>query len=175
MSNPLDRAARQPDHTSVTSEQAGGTSRANLSRLLLHVDRSAVIACAERMLARFDVDDMRPPERGLILVALDDGAMGMPFHIGEVPVSTSHVALKHPASATVCEGGAAILRDDSALARAIAVLDAVQEQSIEPANEIAELLRQADEAKRTKDAVIQRIVEQTRVDFSVISGDPDAA
>jgi len=138
------------------------------------LDRAAVIACAERALSAFKAEDASPPECGFTLLPLQDGALGQRFFLGEVPVSVSHVSLKHK-NGTICHGGAVIMRDDIELARSIAILEAVLSQCVEPMPEPAELLRQAIAVSSERDSAMQAAIDRTRVDFSILPGGADAA
>lgn len=148
--------------------------RSQLTASLLWVRREDVLACAERVSERFEVRDLDAPENGIALLSMEDGALGDAFNAGEIPLSISHVSLKHCETGREVEGGAVVMRDDPALARAIAVIDASLQQDEESDEELTELLREGAARQRAEHAMRTNILNRTRVDFTLLAGGTDA-
>ncbi|MHB1353409.1 MAG: phosphonate C-P lyase system protein PhnG, partial [Thiobacillus sp.] len=84
----------------------------------------ALHALADRLSAGCELRLTRLPQAGLGLLQLADGAFHEAYYLGEFPLSTCSLELTL-ADGRRAEGGAQIMADDAALARALAILDAV--------------------------------------------------
>lgn len=115
---------------------------------------------------------MRVPQAGLALMPFRDSVMGQPFYLGELPMSAAHVKLTDDAG-QVYEGGAHVMADDSALAAAIAVCDAVLAADLDGAEEVMAMV-QAGQRLSEQEAVIRaEMLTRTRVSFSLMTQDTD--
>lgn len=142
-------------------------SRADWPRLLAAADSGGVKRLAARLAERHGVEDLALPEAGLGLLKLADGALGDDYFLGEIPVARAHVRLTTADGRSV-EGAAQLLDDRTALARAVAVLDAALagrlpgwEGAVSLLDEGARRLAEQAEARRA-------LLAHTRVDFSLL-------
>lgn len=114
-----------------------------------------------------EVDWLRPPETGLVMVQGRIGGGGAPFNLGEMPVTRCAVAL---ADGTV--GHAYVAGRDRRKARAAALVDALMQRP-ESAPELERtLLTPLAEALAAAEALENRKTAATRVDFfTLVRGD----
>ena len=114
----------------------------------------------------YQVDDLELPQSGLGLLSLTDSALGDTYFIGETPLATAHVRLRHQSDCT--EGAATLVDDRAGLARALAILDAVlaagwpgHEQALALLVEGATIIEAQNQARRA-------LLVATRVDFALL-------
>jgi alpha-D-ribose 1-methylphosphonate 5-triphosphate synthase subunit PhnG len=105
------------------------------------------------------IDDLRPPETGLVMVRGRIGGEGAPFNLGEATVSRAAVRVDSGAA-----GFAYLLGRDQAKARLAAILDALAQSpdhrgSVEAAVAAIHARREADSQKA------RRRTAATRVNF----------
>ena len=114
-----------------------------------------------------EVDWLRPPETGMVMVQGRIGGGGAPFNLGEMPVTRCALAL---ADGTV--GHAYVAGRDHRKARAAALVDALMQRP-ETAPELErELLTPLAASLAEADAQANRKTAATRVDFfTMVRGD----
>jgi len=132
--------------------------------------RAAMAACAEARVGELDaalaslgpgvVEDLRPPETGLVMLQGRVGGDGRPFNLGEATVTRAAVRL----AATGAVGHAWHLGRDKARARAAAVLDALWESPATRGAVEAALAPVRDRIAAER-AARMRLVAATRVEF----------
>lgn len=123
--------------------------------------RSATVSA---LIQHAEVIDVRHPRAGLALMQMRDSAMGDSFFIGELPWSRAHVQVRMP-NGQVGEGAAEWMDDRAALARELAVLDAVLAHRLDGWEQAHALLLAGCERCRVIDAQRSAMLEATRVDF----------
>lgn len=107
------------------------------------------------------------PQAGLGLLALNDGAFHEPYYLGEFPLSTCRIELRHP-DGRRAEGGAQVMADDAELARSLAILDAILAARLPGWEEVAEQVRAGSERRRAQDNRRKAMLASTRVDFALL-------
>lgn len=124
-------------------------------------------ALAERLAAGCEVRLTRLPQAGLGLLTLTDGAFHEPFYLGEFPLSSCSLELTL-ADGRRAEGGAQVMADDAALARALAILDAVLAARLPGWEDVSRQV-QSGAARRDEDDRRRRaVLAATRVDFTLL-------
>ncbi|MHB1174600.1 MAG: phosphonate C-P lyase system protein PhnG [Sulfuriferula sp.] len=124
-------------------------------------------ALAERLAAGCEVRLTRLPQAGLGLLQLADGALHEPYYLGEFPLSTCSLELTL-ADGRRAEGGAQVMADDAALARSLAILDAVLAARL-PGWETVSGQVQSGAARRDEEDRRRRaMLAATRVDFALL-------
>lgn len=122
---------------------------------------------ADGIARRHEVRDVSLPQSGLGLLALRDGALHEAFFIGEVPLARARVVLR-TADGGEAPGGAVLLDDRGALARAVAVLDAALAARLPGWEEAAALVRRGTALLAETDALRSHLLRRTRVDFALL-------
>jgi len=124
-------------------------------------------ALAERLAAGCELRPTRLPQAGLGLLQLADGAFHEAYYLGEFPLSTCSLELTL-ADGRRAEGGAQVMADDAALARTLAILDAVLAARL-PGWEDVSAQVQAGAARRSEEDRRRRaMLAATRVDFDLL-------
>ena len=124
-------------------------------------------ALAERLAAGCELRLTRLPQAGLGLLQLADGAFHEAYYLGEFPLSTCSLELTL-ADGRRAEGGAQVMADDAALARSLAILDAVLAARL-PGWEDVSAQVQAGAARRSEEDRRRRaMLAATRVDFALL-------
>ncbi len=124
-------------------------------------------ALAERLAVGCDVRLTRLPQAGLGLLQLADGALHEPYYLGEFPLSTCSLELAL-ADGRRAAGGAQVMADDAALARSLAILDAVLAARL-PGWEAVSAQVHSGTARRDEEARRRRaVLAATRVDFALL-------
>lgn len=151
--------------------------RGQWPRIFSALPASKVRGQADVFADRFAAQDIILPQSGLGLLQLRDSALGDTYFLGEVPIARAHVLLTDPDNPTgkQAEGAARILDDRASLARSIAILDAVLASRLPGFEAVLVLLEEGaailDEIKKQR----QRLLTQTRVDFSLLSATEEDA
>lgn len=115
------------------------------------------------------------PQAGLAMLQLEEGALGTAFYLGEFPLAKCEVSLQLVDGQQV-NGAAQIMNDRVEFAQALALLDAVLAHQLPGCNEAQILLNAGMKKIADEEAIRQRMLAQTRVDFSMLSvaeGDDD--
>ena len=124
-------------------------------------------ALAERLAAGCEVRLTRLPQAGLGLLQLADGAFHEAYYLGEFPLSTCSLELTL-ADGRRADGGAQVMADDAALARSLAILDALLAARL-PGWEDVSAQVQAGAARRDEeDRRRCAMLAATRVDFALL-------
>ena len=124
-------------------------------------------ALAEHLTAGCEVRLTRLPQAGLGLLQLADGAFHEAYYLGEFPLSTCSLELTL-ADGRRAEGGVQVMADDAALARALAILDAVLAARL-PGWETVSAQVQSGAARRdVEDRRRCAMLAATRVDFALL-------
>jgi alpha-D-ribose 1-methylphosphonate 5-triphosphate synthase subunit PhnG len=146
--------------------------RSQWMRCWLAVAPQVVQSLAQTLAQRYSVEDLSQATSGLGLLTLRDSALGQPYNLGEIPLAHAHVRL-HSADRHMCEGAACVLDDRSALAQALAILDAITAAGW-PGHEDAQALL-AEGAHSLEETARQRraLLLATRVDFALLSTSDD--
>lgn len=127
----------------------------------------ALHTLAERVALGCEVRHTSLAQAGLGLLTLADGAFCEPYFLGEFPLSTCCIEL-HLADGRCAEGGAQVMADDAALARSLAILDAVLAARLPGWEAIADHIR-VGEAKRREQARRRKaMLASTRVNFALL-------
>lgn len=122
---------------------------------------------AERLAAGCEVRLTRLPQAGLGLLQLADGAFHEAYYLGEFPLSICSLELTL-ADGRRAEGGAQVMADDAALARSLAILDAVLAARL-PGWEAVSAQVHSGAARRDEEACRRRaVLAATRVDFALL-------
>lgn len=123
---------------------------------------------AERLAAGCEVRLTRLPQAGLGLLQLADGAFHEAYYLGEFPLSTCSLELAL-ADGRRAAGGAQVMADDAALARSLAILDAILAARFPGWEEVSGQV-QSGAARRGEDDRRRRaMLAATRVDFAVLN------
>lgn len=147
--------------------------RAAWPHLLGAADTHAVRRLAADLAEQHTAEDLTLPEAGLGLLQLADGALGDEYFLGEIPVARAHVRLRTADGRSV-EGAAQLLDDRAALARAVAVLDAVLAGRLPGWEQAASLLDEGTQRLAERAAARRALLAHTRVDFSLLgAGEED--
>ncbi|MBI2782544.1 MAG: phosphonate C-P lyase system protein PhnG [Gammaproteobacteria bacterium] len=124
-------------------------------------------ALAERLAAGCEVRLTRLPQAGLGLLQLADGAFHEAYYLGEFPLSICSLELTL-ADGRRAEGGAQVMADDAALARSLAILDAVLAARL-PGWEAVSAQVHSGAARRDEEACRRRaVLAATRVDVALL-------
>ncbi len=140
--------------------------------LLLAVPASQVHQAVAGIAATLTIEDMQLPQSGLGLLQLRDGALGQAYFAGEMPLARARVRVTSSAG-TSAEGAALILDDRAALARAIAVLDAVLSAQLDGHETVEPLLREGALVIAQQRAQRGAMLAATRVNFSLLGTEED--
>jgi alpha-D-ribose 1-methylphosphonate 5-triphosphate synthase subunit PhnG len=119
------------------------------------------------------IEDIQLPQSGLGLLKMRDSALGDNYFPGEIPVARARVRVSG-ADGVAYEGAALILDDRAALARAIAVLDAVLAGKLDGHETVTPLLRAGAVRIAQQSAERAAMLAATRVNFSLVgNGEED--
>ncbi len=140
--------------------------------LLLAVPASRIHQAVSQLASSFAIEDIQLPQSGLGLLQLRDGALGQAYFAGETPLARAHVRLT-TAHGVVAEGAAVILDDRAALARAIAILDAVLAAQLDGHDSVEPLLRDGALVLAQQRAQRAAMLAATRVNFSLMGDEED--
>lgn len=142
-------------------------ARQRWMRLCALADTTSLEAALPADMLAAEVNWLRPPETGMVMLRGRIGGGGAPFNLGEMPVTRCALAL---ADGTV--GHAYVAGRDRRKARAAAIVDALMQRP-ESAPEIERtLLTPLAAALATNDAQEDRKTAATRVDFfTMVRGD----
>lgn len=108
------------------------------------------------------------PQTGLAMLQLEEGALGTAFYLGEFPLAKCEVSLQLSDGRQV-NGAAQIMDDRVEFAQALALLDAVLAHQLPGCDEAQILLNLGMKKIADEEAIRQRMLAQTRVDFSMLS------
>jgi len=149
--------------------------RRDLGACLAANPRESVLAAAAQLVEGVSITPVTPAESGLALLQWRDAVMHQPFFLGEVPMAHAAVSLRNHRGERI-EGGAVVMADDSELAQALAVLDAVWAHRWPGAEAVDALARQGAQVRGALHAERQAMLARTRVDFSLMTqADPETA
>jgi len=143
--------------------------REAIAACLLANEREDLLRTAAALCEGLTVVPLLPAEAGLALLKWRDAVMHHPFFLGEVPMSRAAVALID-AHGERAEGGAVIMADDTELAYALAVLDAVSAHDWPGAARVRALARHGAQVRAAQQAERHAGLLRTRVEFSVMTG-----
>jgi alpha-D-ribose 1-methylphosphonate 5-triphosphate synthase subunit PhnG len=141
-------------------------------RLLMAVPAAQVHRVVAALATTLTIEDMQLPQSGLGLLKLRDSALGDTYFPGETPLARARVRVVGNKGAGV-EGAALILDDRAALARAIAILDAVLSAKLEGHQTVAPLLRAGALRIARQEAERGAMLAATRVNFSLVGNEED--
>jgi alpha-D-ribose 1-methylphosphonate 5-triphosphate synthase subunit PhnG len=142
-------------------------ARQRWMRLCVLADAASLEAALPSGAMEGEVDWLRPPETGLVMVQGRIGGGGAPFNLGEMPVTRCAVAL---ADGTV--GHAYVAGRDRRKARAAALVDALMQRPDSAPELERTLLTPLAKALAAEDAQEDRKTAATRVDFfTMVRGD----
>ena len=142
-------------------------TRNNHIKALCSAPPNQVMDLARALKPLFEVTTMALPENGLGILKLRETAGNDAFFIGEVPVSTAHVALQKDGQ--TYHGGACILSDNQDLAQSIAILDAILENELSGVVRCRELVEMGLDAIKERDTMRHTILARTKVAFNVLT------
>lgn len=124
-------------------------------------------ALAERLAAGCELRLTRLPQAGLGLLQLADGALHEAYYLGEFPLSTCSLELTL-ADGRRAEGGAQLMADDAALARALAILDAVLAARLPGWEDVSARVQAGARLRAEADRRRRAVLAATRVDFALL-------
>lgn len=124
-------------------------------------------ALAERLTAGCELRLTRLPQAGLGLLQLADGAFHEAYYLGEFPLSTCSLELTL-ADGRRAEGGAQLMADDAALARALAILDAVLAARLPGWEDVSARVQSGARLRAEADRRRRAVLAATRVDFALL-------
>lgn len=145
-------------------------------RALSALPKDRVLITVEQACTEYTVLPTSVPRSGLGMLKMTDSAFNEDFFLGEMPVSTVKVELKHNDGSTL-EGGSYVLDDDLELAQAIATADALL-ASDKPQNEpLLALIEEGIAQIKTTQKIRANMLAKTKVDFSLLNmaGEDDDA
>lgn len=137
-------------------------------RALMTQPFKEVEALASRLTQDYIVRYLVLPQAGLAMLQLEEGALGTAFYLGEFPLAKCEVSLQL-ADGRQVSGAAQIMDDRVEFAQALALLDAVLAHQLPGCNEAQILLNAGMKKIADEEAIRQRMLAQTRVDFSMLS------
>lgn len=124
-------------------------------------------ALAERLAAGCELRLTRLPQAGLSLLQLTDGAFHEAYYLGEFPLSTCSLELTL-ADGRRAEGGAQVMADDAALARSLAILDAVLAARLPGWEDVSAQVQSGARLRAEADRRRRAMLAATRVDFALL-------
>ena len=124
-------------------------------------------ALAERLATGCELRLTRLPQAGLGLLQLADGAFHEAYYLGEFPLSTCSLELTL-ADGRRAEGGAQLMADDAALARALAILDAVLAARLPGWEDVSARVQSGARLRAEADRRRRAVLAATRVDFALL-------
>lgn len=142
--------------------------RRQLVACLAAAGRDQVLSAAAQLAEGLTMTSLQPVESGLALVQWQDAVMHQPFFLGEVPMARAAIALVNDRGDRA-EGGAVVMADDTDLAHALAVLDAVFAHCWPGAETVEALALRGSAARDRVRAQRQAGLQRTRVDFSLLA------
>ena len=144
--------------TAVPSIEVNNETRAEALGVLAHADMPALAAAWESWQNRPQVEMIRGPETGLIMLRGRTGGGGAPFNLGEATVSRASVRIE---SGEVGHGYC--LGRDTEKAKLIAIIDALFQR--EPGNIDFAILRPLRDKAYAQDRQRREETAATKVDF----------
>jgi alpha-D-ribose 1-methylphosphonate 5-triphosphate synthase subunit PhnG len=153
--------------TAIPSIEVSPQTRAEALGVLAHADMPALSAAWETWRDRPEVEMIRGPETGLIMLRGRTGGGGAPFNMGEATVSRASVRL---GSGEVGHGYC--LGRDTDKARLIAIIDALFQR--EPGHVDFAILRPLRDKAYAQDRQRREETAATKVDFFTMVRGEDA-
>jgi alpha-D-ribose 1-methylphosphonate 5-triphosphate synthase subunit PhnG len=141
-------------------------------RLLMAVPATQVHQVVAALADRLTIEDLQLPQSGLALLRLRDGALGDTYFPGETPLARARVRVTSGTGASA-EGAALILDDRAALARAIAIVDAVLAEKLDGHQTVEPLLHAGALVIAQQSAGRGAMLAATRVNFSLVGNEED--
>lgn len=138
---------------------------------LMAAKRDEVLGLAEQLAEGWQLSPLQASgisENGLALLQWQDSVMHQRFFLGEIPISSAALAMTDSHGKSY-EGGAIIMKEDSQLVQAIAVMDIVWRHQLPGFEQIAKLVATGALVRSQNDSVRKQILARTRVDFSLLS------
>lgn len=123
---------------------------------------------AEKLTKHVSISYKQVPEAGLAMMQLRDSVKGKPFNLGEIPMSSSWVALKYE-DGTEIEGAAFVMADDHPYATSLAILDAILSNQTAGWEEALVLVQSGLDIKNKTDQHRSQMLNRTRVDFALLN------
>ena len=144
---------------------ASSASRREWLRVLAMEDPSRLSAEWDRWLLKPEVEAVRGPETGLVMVRGRIGAGGDRFNMGEATVSRATLRLRHPALAAELVGEAHVLGSDTRHAWLAAVFDGLLSDDGQRADVLRTVVEPLRAEQEQRDARRRGEASGTRVDF----------
>lgn len=145
--------------------------RGSWGRLLALVDRTELLALSRALASQLQVEPTAPPEAGLVLLTLRDGAGGAAFHVGEMPAAQIALRVVAP-DGRAGEGGAIVAGEDLERAEAVALFDAILAADLPGAAQVGALLARGAGRAAEVDRQRRLVLARTRVEFGTLGDLP---
>lgn len=127
-----------------------------------------VLAIAASIAGQYTIEDIKLPQAGLGLMQVMDSVLNEGYFLGEIPLATAHVVLTD-AQQNRTEGAAQIMHSEAALARAIAIIEAVVSARLAGHEAVTQLLARGLTVLTAQKSSRKKMLARTRVDFSLLS------
>lgn len=149
----------------ASPSEVSGFNRYERTQVLVDGDRNLRLDLAREVLEAHEAQWLSPPQRGLVMVQLREGARGSLFYLGEVLVSEARVQVAGAVGIGLIAG------DRAEDAEALALIDAALNAGLPETRSWQEQLRsEADRLHRQRAADETRLLE-TRVSFETMEVD----
>lgn len=136
-------------------------------RLWQALPAARLLAAAQALCSRYEIEDLELPQSGLGLLPLRDGVCGEAYFLGEIPLARAWVRIRDAAGG-VHEGAAVLVDDRAGLARALAVLDGILAAALPGCETARALLVEGERKIRDLTRARGKLLAATRVDFSLL-------
>lgn len=115
------------------------------------------------------------PQSGLGMMKLKDGAFNDAFYLGEFPISSAWLEITTP-DGSKAEGAAQVMDDNTELAEALALCDAILSSKLPGWEQIYNLVEKGIAITEKTNRERKMMLARTRVDFSLLDnvGDNNA-
>ena len=143
---------------------------------LMATERDQVMHLAQQLQEGWTLTPLQATglaENGLALLQWKDSVLNQAFYLGEIPIAQAALSMRNHQGVSF-EGGAIIMREDSKLAQAIAVLDAVWRHQLPGFERIAPVLAAGAAVRSQQELERKEMLARTRVNFSLLSSTDEA-
>ncbi len=152
-----------------TSAAADETLRRRAARVLSTASTTDLAAAWARWPDRPDVEYLRGPEPGLVMVQGRIGGSGDRFNLGEATVTRATALLRGGGLSAECVGTSYALGSDTEHAGLAAIFDALLTSPEHRERVLAEVIEPLEREQAARDAAVQADVRSTVVDFLTVA------
>lgn len=138
-------------------------NRVKRTKYLIEIGQTEALSLANDIISKYTVEEIQPPTLGLTMIKMRESAKQSLFYIGEVLVTETKVKIGKSFGIGI------VTKENEALSRALAVIDAAYKEQLPETEKWHEILCELEKQWDAKANELKCSIERTKVNFETMT------